>query len=331
MKRKMDAKNETRQPKTAREYISLYLTGLGMGAADTVPGVSGGTIAFVRGIYDDLLNAIKSFNLDLIKLILKRDFKAAFTHIPWRFLLTLGLGVLTAVFTLARFVSWAMENQRVYLFAFFFGLVLASAVAVASKVEKWNLSQIIGLIVGGIAAFIVVGLVPRESPHGLINLFLSGFVAIMAMILPGISGSSILLILGQYEYVLNAVKTFNIVPLIALALGCVAGIVIFARVLSWLLRTYNQVTLAVLIGLVIGSLRAVWPWQVDTTIVVEGVEEVIRTNILPNFASAEFLIALVFALIGFLLVCLIDHLESGSNPVMRLVWRNNAPVTSTAE
>ncbi len=315
--------NQTKQPKSPREYLSLFLTGIGMGAADTVPGVSGGTIAFVRGIYTDLLNAIKSFNTDLLRLVLKLDFKGIANHVPWRFLITLGLGILTAVFTLARFVSWAMENQRVYLFAFFFGLVMASALAVSTRVSRWSSGGVVGLIGGAIAAFTIVGLVPREGSHELPMLFISGFIAIMAMILPGISGSSILLILGQYEYVLNAVKTLNIVPLIVVALGCVCGIIIFSRILSWLLTKYPQTTLPVLIGFVIGSLRAVWPWQETSTITIEGVEEIIRTNVVPNLASSEFIIALIFIILGFVVVSLIDHLESRNNPVMRLVWRRS--------
>lgn len=322
--------NKTRQPKTLREYITLYLTGVGMGAADTVPGVSGGTVAFVRGIYNDLLNAIKSFNLDLLKLVLKLDFKGIANHVPWRFLFTLGAGILTAVFTLARLVSYLMENQRVFLFAFFFGLVLASAIAVGAKIKKWSPINILAIVVGAVAAFIVVGLVPTEGSHDPLTIFLSGFVAIMAMILPGISGSSILLVLGQYEYILNSVKDLNIPPLIFLAAGCVLGIAIFSRILSWLLNKYPQSTIAILIGFVIGSLRAVWPWQIESTVTVEGVDEVVRTATMPT-NGGEFLIALVVCLIGFLVVSFIDHMESRENPFFRLFWRPRQQFASVGE
>lgn len=315
-----DGKNYS-DPKTVREYLRLYLTGMGMGAADTVPGVSGGTIAFVTGIYHDLLNAIKSFNLDLIRLILKRDFKGALNHVPWRFLIALGLGIATAILSLARIVSWLMENQRIFLFAFFFGLVVASGIAVGTRIKRWTPLTIGGVIVGALAAYTIVGLVPVEMSHDPLMLFLSGMVAITAMILPGISGSSILLVLGQYHYVLNAVKNFDFVTLGSVAAGCVLGIGIFSRLLSWLLKRFEQPTIAVLIGFVIGSLRAVWPWQITETIVVAGYDEIVRTNILPDFASSEFLIALVIALMGFLLVSFIDHLQSRSNPIMRLIWR----------
>jgi putative membrane protein len=313
--------NQTRQPRTPREYLSLFLTGLGMGAADTVPGVSGGTVAFVRGIYSDLLNAIKSFNLDLLKKVLKLDVKGVLEHVPWRFLITLGSGILLAIFSLARLVSWLLENQRVLLFAFFFGLVVASAIAVAGKLKQWSPLNIVWLIVGGVAAFVIVGLVPSELPHDPLTLFFSGFVAIMAMILPGISGSSILLILGQYEYILNAVRDFNLGPVIILGSGCVVGIAIFSRILSWFLQKYEQSTIALLIGFVVGSLRAVWPWQVENTVVVEGITEVYNTAIMPVFTSGEFWLAIVIALVGFIIVSLIDHMESWDNPVLRLFWR----------
>jgi putative membrane protein len=316
--------NQTRQPRTPREYLSLFLTGVGMGAADTVPGVSGGTIAFVRGIYADLLNAIKSFNLDLLKKVLRFDVKGVMEHVPWRFLLTLGGGILLAIFSLARVVSWLLENQRVFLFAFFFGLVIASAIAVAGKLKQWSPLNFVWLLVGGVAAFVIVGLVPSEQPHDPLTLFLSGFVAIMAMILPGISGSSILLILGQYEYILNSVRDFNLPPVIILGMGCVVGIAFFSRVLSWFLRKFEQSTIALLIGFVVGSLRAVWPWQVENTVTVEGIEEVYRTAVMPVLTSGEFWIAVGIAIVGFLVVSLIDHMESGTNPVLRLFWRRGA-------
>lgn len=319
------------KPRTIGEYLRLYLTGIAMGSADTVPGVSGGTMAFVLGIYDTLLNGIKSFNLDLLRLLLKRDFKGAADHVPWRFLLAVGFGIATAILSLARIVSWLMENQQVYLFAFFFGLVLASGIAVATRIKQWTPFIILALLIGAAAAFIIVGLVPAENPHTPLALFLSGMVAIMAMILPGISGSSILLILGQYTYVLDAVKNLQITTLLYVAAGAAGGIIIFSRVLSWLLKKYNQTTIAVLIGFVIGSLRAVWPWQTIETVVIEGVEQSVRVNAAPNFGSSEFVLALVFCVIGFLLVSLLDHLEARSNPVMKLVWPARAEKAAANE
>jgi putative membrane protein len=174
--------------------------------------------------------------------------------------------------------------------------------------------------------------VPAEGSHDPLTIFFSGFVAIMAMILPGISGSSILLVLGQYEYVLNSVRDLNVPPLIILGAGCVVGIALFSRILSWVLGKYPQMTISVLIGLVVGSLRAVWPWQLESTVTVEGVEEIVRSATMPNFASSEFLIAVIIALIGFLLVSFIDHMESRENPFFRLFWpQQHYPATASGE
>lgn len=313
--------DEREQPQSLRDYLRLYMIGVGMGSADTVPGVSGGTVAFVMGIYSDLLNAVKAFNLQVLRHLFRLEFKAAWALIPWRFLLPLSLGIFTAIFSLARLVSWLMDNQRIYLFSFFFGLVVASALAVGTQLKRWTAWTIGAVIVGIVAAYAVVGLVPVEMPHDVVTLFLSGFVAIMAMILPGISGSSILLVLGQYQYVLNAVKTFDFVTLIALASGCAVGIALFSRFLSWVLRRYEQTAISILIGFVIGSLRAVWPWQVETTILVEGTAQIYRVNTLPEFNQPEFWIALGIAFLGFMLVSIIDHLASRHNPVFRLFRR----------
>jgi putative membrane protein len=327
----MKLENKTHQPTTRREYVNLFLTGLGMGAADSVPGVSGGTVAFVRGIYGDLLNAIKSFNLDALRLLLKLDFKGLLEQIPLRFLLTLGSGIAIALLTLARVVSWLLENQREYLFAFFFGLVLASGLAVAAKIHTWSPRNLVLLVVGAVAAFVIVGLVPTEQSHDPLTIFLSGFFAIMAMILPGISGSSILLILGQYEYIINSIRDFNLPPLLFLGMGCALGIGVFSRLLSWLLGRFPQATLAVLIGFVIGSLRAVWPWQVESTVTIEGVAETVYNQVLPNVATPDFWMAVALMIVGFLLVSFVDHLQSHENPFMRLFWRPKAIVEPSGQ
>lgn len=298
-------------PRTPREYLRLYLTGFAMGAADIVPGVSGGTMAFVLGIYETLLNAIKSFNIEAARLALKLKIGALLEHVPFRFLIAVGLGILTAIFALSNLLGTALENQPVFVFSFFGGLVLASIVAIGVKIE-WRASTIIWLVLTTVAAFIIVGLSPVETDaahHTPPVLFLSGAVAIMAMILPGISGSYILLILGQYYFVLNAVRTLDIVSLASVALGCVVGIIGFSRVLSWLLKHYEQVTIAALVGFMIGSLRTIW----DRTVVGAGV--------MPGFGAGHLVIALVLLAIGFLLVSFIDHLQSRSNPIFSRFWR----------
>lgn len=313
--------DETRRPKTLRDYLRLFFTGIAMGSADTVPGVSGGTIAFVLGIYGDLLNAIKSANAHFIGLVLKLKVKEALAYFPWQFLLPLGIGILTAVLTLARLVDWAMEHQQVYLFSLFMGLVIASGIAIIPRVRHWNLATFAMLVIGVVLAYTIVGLVPHDnSNHDPLTLFFSGMAAITAMILPGISGSSILLVLGQYRFALNAVKEFDIVSLVSLALGCLVGLVLFSRVLSWLLKRYESPTIALLIGFVFGSLRAVWPWKEASVAATEGATAA-TLNVMPNVSSPDFIVALALIILGFLLVSLLDHVASGSNPFFRLFWR----------
>jgi putative membrane protein len=325
-------KDETRQPKTPLEYARLFFTGMAMGAADTVPGVSGGTMAFILGVYGDLLHAIKSFNLDAIRLALRFKIKELFGVIPWRFLVVLFAGIATSVLTLVRFiepvVDQKLEPQFTFLFATFMGLVLGSAVAIMPKVKRWSPVSIIMLIIGAVAAFLIAISTPSQGSSSPIALFFSGMAAIIAMILPGISGSSILLVLGQYDVALGAVKNLEIVNMAALGLGCVVGLVIFSRILSWLLKTYEYPTIATLIGFVLGSLWAVWPWK---EAVREG-EEIVNTyNVAPNVASSDFFIAVLLIIFGFLLVNFIDHLASGGNLVFKRIWRREQPDTPMVE
>lgn len=311
----MEHHPELSDPKTPLQYARLFFTGFMMGAADIVPGVSGGTMAFIMGVYENLIDGIKSFDLTALRLVLKRDFKGLFTHIPFRFLIALGLGILVAIVALSNVLGHAIETSPTYVFAFFGGLVLASILSIGLKIE-WSLSALIAIMIGAVFAFWLVGLEalnPENVSHALPVLFVSGMIAICAMILPGISGSFILLILGQYEFVLNAVRNRDIVSLIAVAAGCVIGIMIFARILSWLLKHYWNLTIALLTGFMIGSLRRVWE------------EASAGTALMPNFGAGEIVIALVLLVAGFLLVNLFDHLQSGTNPVFSWFWRPQRP------
>lgn len=291
--------------------LRLYFTGVAMGAADLIPGVSGGTIAFILGIYQHLLEAIKSFNVKFLSTLLKGKFKEALSLIPIHFLFFLGLGIGSAIFGMASLMSYLLENEVVYLFSFFFGLVLSSIITISFKV-KWSISAIISLLIGTVGAYIIVGLIPLSMPHDPVTLFLSGAVAIMAMILPGISGSFILLILGQYDYVLNAVTEFNIFVLTPVALGIAVGIISFARILSWMLKKYHAVAVASLIGFMIGSLRKIWPWKETLETMIDGHGNVVpkvQANILPVFSSNEFIFASILALIGFALLIVVSTLQ----------------------
>lgn len=313
------------RPRTLREYLRLFFTGMAMGAADSVPGVSGGTIAFITGIYETLIDAIKSFNATSIRLALTFKIKAFLDYIPIRFLIALGSGVLIAFFLFANVITGILDNPtgEILLFAFFFGLVLASVLTIGIQV-KWGLVQVAMLILGTVVAFIIVNGVPAEGSHDALTIFLSGMIAICAMILPGISGAFILLILGQYDYVLSQVSARNFEPIIILGIGCAVGIIIFSRVLSWTLKRYYFATVAALVGFMVGSLWKIWPWK---TCIEEGLDRhgetrcLIEGNLLPNFASSEFVLALLLMLAGFLLVNFIDHLQTGKNPIFGLFWR----------
>lgn len=298
------------RPKTLFQYLRIYLTGFAMGCADVVPGVSGGTIAFISGIYETLVNAIKSFNLDALRKALKFDIGGFIDHTALRFLITLLVGIGTAVLLLARFLDHQLDTQPTFVYAFFGGLIVASILAIGITI-KWSLSATIAFITTAVVAFIIVSLPQTaEGDRSTITLFLSGAVAICAMILPGISGSFILLILGQYEYILGAVKDLNLGVIIPVALGCVVGIVAFSRLLSWLLRHYGNLTVAALTGFMLGSLKLIW----DNA--ARGVSIVNPSGVLD---SGQILLVVALMVVGFIVVSLIDHLQSGANPVMRVV------------
>ncbi|MBP6683288.1 MAG: DUF368 domain-containing protein [Halioglobus sp.] len=241
--------------------LGVYLRGVLMGAADIVPGVSGGTIAFITGIYDTLLASIRSFDLELLARLFRLDIKGAWQHVNGGFLLALLAGIGTSIFSLARLFSWILDNHPVPLWAFFFGLILASAVVLLRQIEGWTPARALCLLVGAVGAGIIAFLPVANLDFGLVGVFLAGFVAICAMILPGISGSFILVLLGMYGTVLDAVKALDIGFLLVFCLGCGSGLLSFSRLLHWLLHRFHQATMAVLTGFLFGSLVIVWPWK----------------------------------------------------------------------
>ncbi|MCY3799176.1 MAG: DUF368 domain-containing protein [Chloroflexi bacterium] len=315
--------NDLSQPRTLRQYLRLFLTGFAMGAADIVPGVSGGTMAFILGVYENLIDAIKSFNVDAIRLLLGLRFKALIEQVSFRFLAALGLGLLSAILLLSSFLSATMDDAkgRILLFAFFFGLVLASILAVGAKV-RWNMSSAATFVAGTVVAFVIVNVVPAEADHSYAFLFVSGMIAITAMILPGISGSFMLLILGQYDYVLTAVSNRDLPPIIVVGLGAAVGIVAFSRVLSYLLARYYNLTVALLVGFMAGSLWKIYPWKqcLESDLDRHGdFRCLLEQNIAPNANSESFAIAVALLIAGFLLVNLLDHAQSKANPIFRLL------------
>ena len=241
--------------------LGIFLRGMLMGAADIVPGVSGGTMAFITGIYDTLLSSIRSVDLEFLRRVLKLDIRGAWAHVNGGFLLALLAGIATSVITLARLISWLLENHPVPLWAFFFGLILASALVLLRQVQGWNAARGLCLLVGVIVAA-TIALAPVVNMHfGWAGVFLSGFLAICAMILPGISGSFILVLLGMYGTVLAGVTAFDLGFLVVLGCGAVIGLLCFSRLLHFLLHRFHEATMALLTGFLFGSLLVVWPWK----------------------------------------------------------------------
>jgi len=241
--------------------LGVFLRGLMMGAADIVPGVSGGTVAFITGIYDTLLGSIRAVDMAFLGKLFKLDIAGAWQHVNGGFLLALLLGIGTSIFSLARGISWTLEHHPVPLWAFFFGLILGSALVLLRQVDSWSAPRVLCLMVG-VALAVFIALAPVATLDvGLAGVFLSGFLAICAMILPGISGSFILVLLGMYSTVLVAVKSLDLLFLAVFAVGAVSGLMCFSRLLYWLLHRFHQATMALLTGFLFGSLAVVWPWK----------------------------------------------------------------------
>ena len=242
--------------------VTVAFKGACMGAADVIPGVSGGTIAFIMGIYGELLDSIKSINGEAFRLFFSGKFVAFWKHINGTFLASLFAGILISVFSLARLMKYLLEFHPIQLWSFFFGLILASAVYILKGLDKWSIQNIISLLVGVATGAFICLASPGQTPDELWFIFLSGAIAICAMILPGISGSFILLLLGKYAFVMTAVSELNIPVLIVFAAGCAVGIVGFSHFLSWLLKKFYMLTIALLSGFMLGSLLKVWPWKI---------------------------------------------------------------------
>ena len=297
------------RPRRAKEYAGLVARGFAMGSADVVPGVSGGTMAFILGIYEELINSIRTIaRPEFLRPLSKGRLLEAFRAINGGFLLAVGSGIILAILTLAKAIEWALENHPIWVWSFFFGLVLASVVTVARRVAKWNPLLFFYSIAGAVGAWIFVGLVPVQTPETWWFLFLAGAIAICAMILPGISGAFLLLLLGKYDYVLGAVNDRNIEPIFWVVLGALVGIVSFAQVLGWLFRRFHDPTVAALTGLMVGSLRKVWPWKEDVAWILGRHAERVPTvqrNVLPD-VGGEVVVALLVGLAGLVLVMILE-------------------------
>ena len=290
-----------------KDYAVLTLKGMAMGAADVVPGVSGGTIAFIAGIYDELINSIKSINMHSLKLLFTGKIAAFWKAVNGNFLFALLLGIAISVFSLAKLITYLLLNEPVLVWSFFFGLVLASTWFVTKDIKGWNWKTVAGFVGGAVIAYYITVATPAETSTNLMFIFLCGAIAICAMILPGISGSFILVLLGKYFYVMEAVKTLDLVVLGVFAFGAALGITSFSRVLSYALKNFRNITLSVLSGFMLGSLNKVWPWKEVQKLVSDGHEVMIEHNIAPNTEVAE---AVVLMLIGFILVYVLEKISA---------------------
>lgn len=325
---------EAKKERTLYDYFIISLKGVCMGASDVVPGVSGGTMAFILGIYEELINSIRTVGQpEFIQAVFKFQIKEIFEILNWKFLLAVAVGIGVAIISLAGILEFLLENQPVFLWSFFFGLVIASILTVQKSINHWATNVFIALAIGTIGAYFLVGLVPAQTPESWWFLILSGMIAICAMILPGISGSFILVLMGKYEFVLNAVTERDIISIGLIGIGAVIGLVSFAQLLGWLFKNYHDITVATLIGLMIGSLRKIWPWKLDIGFLLDETgAQVIRdghpvvteqANYLPNIAAtfpqgltpaassgSEIIMAVILMLVGFGLVMMIERLAN---------------------
>jgi putative membrane protein len=299
------------------KYLWLYLKGIAMGSADVVPGVSGGTIAFITGIYTELLDSIKSVNVNALVLLFKQGPKAAWKAINGTFLLVLLLGILSAILTLAKVIHYLLDEHAILLWAFFFGLILASSLHMGKQIKQWDKGTFAALLIGALCAGFISIASPSSIDVSYLNIFLAGSIAICAMILPGISGSFILLLMGLYAPVLDAVKGLQLDIMLIFALGAVIGLMLFSRLLSWLLHHYQNLMFSLLTGFMLGALLKVWPWKetISFRLNSKGLEVPFeQLNRLPEWVNSDQIMwACLMAGVGFMCVFLLDKVSNHQN------------------
>ena len=291
-------------------FLRLYFKGVAMGAADIVPGVSGGTIALITGIYEELISTLKNINISLLKTLFKDGFKVFWKNLNGNFLSILLLGIASSVILLAQIIVFLLENHEYKIWRFFFGLIISSAFLIIKDINSLKAVHIIWILFGILIAALISLSNTTQIPDTDVFIFLTGSIAITAMILPGISGSFILLLLSKYEYIITAIKEFDIRTLLVFGLGCVFGLIIFSRILHFLFQNYKQNLLSLLSGFLIGSLIKIWPFRkaLETRINSDGIEETITSQpFLPNMEFQEELIFFaIFTLIGYFLISIIQ-------------------------
>lgn len=294
------------------DLLRLLAIGFFMGLANLVPGVSGGTIAFVAGIYERLIDALRRFDREALQALMRADVKKLLTHIPWVFLGVLGTGVVLALFSMARILAYLIENHQTLLWAFFTGLILSSLVVVFRMVQPWKVRQSVFFGCSLLLAVVLTGALTIQLPQQAPFIFLAGMIAVCALILPGLSGSHVLVVLGLYGAILEAFNNLHLLSLALFGSGMVVGVLCFAQGIGWLLRRHYHNTLAVLAGLMAGSLPAVWPWQRTITTRINSQGEEVPLQQAPTLPASvepmEMLLVVGCVLVGFLAVLLLTRL-----------------------
>lgn len=303
--------------RTLKDYLFLFAKGLAMGGADVVPGVSGGTIAFISGIYKELIDSIKAINVDSLKVLFKGELKEFWKQINGNFLLVLFTGIAVSLKSLASLVTYLMEHNPIQLWSFFLGLILISSIVILRQIKKWSIGVVIVGIIGIIVSYYLTVMTPAQTNDSYLMIYLSGALSICAMILPGISGAFILLILGKYQLVVGALGTLDYGIILVFIAGAASGILLFVRLISWLLHKYHNYAIAVLAGFMMGSLNKIWPWKQVLEFRLNRHEEqvpFIEQNITPNQYleitgdSPLIMQAILFMAVGFFIVVVIEKI-----------------------
>ncbi|HEX9827120.1 MAG TPA: DUF368 domain-containing protein [Flavobacteriaceae bacterium] len=297
------------------DYVVISLKGIAMGAADAVPGVSGGTIAFISGIYEELITTISGINLSLFRTLKKEGIIAFWKLLNGNFILSLLLGILVSYLTFMRIAKYLIEHHPILIWSFFFGLIVASIFFVGKQIKAWNVPTIIGLVLGALAAYYITSLPSMASSEQPLFLFFAGALAICAMILPGISGSFILVILGAYKTLSDALHDFDLKKVGLFTLGAFIGLLSFSHVLKWLFKHYHNITLAILTGFIFGSLNKIWPWKAVLTwreISNGKLVPVLEKSISPSTYNGDpqLVFAISLMVIGFLTIFILEKLGS---------------------
>ena len=298
------------------DYLILALKGMAMGAADVVPGVSGGTIAFISGIYEELITTLNTINFSLLKQLKSEGFKSVWKKVNGSFLLALLSGIVVSVISLAKGVEWLLEHHPILLWSFFFGLVFASILYVGKqiKIRLTDFKLVLAMAIGAVVAYFITSLNPSETSDSNLFLFFAGALAICAMILPGISGAFILVIIGAYSPILEALNTRDFKTILIIGIGAVVGLLSFSKLLKWLFETYHRSTLSVITGFMIGSLNKIWPWKIPLTFRInsKGIEIPLNEESVSPFnfdGDPKLLQAIGLMVIGVLIILVLEKIS----------------------